>query len=89
MLILCPPQSSYPPGLNEQNAIAQLPEMVCRGGSCIIDPYGHFVSDPVWDSETIIYADLDMTLPAKCKMEHDAVGHYARPDVLELIVSDK
>ena len=82
-------KSSYPPGLNEQNAITQLPEMVCRGGSCIIDPYGHYVSDPVWDSETIIYADLDMTLPAKCKMEHDAVGHYARPDVLELIVSDK
>ena len=24
-----------------------------------------------------------------CKMEHDAVGHYARPDVLELIVNEK
>lgn len=30
-----------------------------------------------------------MTLPAACKMEHDAVGHYARPDVLELIVHEK
>ena len=39
--------------------------------------------------EVIIYADLDMTLPAACKMEHDAVGHYARPDVLNLIVEDK
>ena len=27
-----------------------------------------------------------MELPAACKMEHDAVGHYARPDVLELKV---
>ncbi len=35
------------------------------------------------DKETIIYAELDMNLPAACKMEHDTIGHYARPDVLE------
>ena len=33
--------------------------------------------------------ELDMDLPAACKMEHDAVGHYARPDVLQLVVSDR
>ena len=43
----------------------------------------------VWDKETIIYAELDMNLPAACKMEHDAIGHYARPDVLELKVNEK
>ena len=82
-------KSSYPTDLNEKQAVDALPDMVCRGGSCIIDPYGHYVTNPVWDEETIIYADLDMTLPAACKMEHDAVGHYARPDVLKLIVDDK
>lgn len=30
-----------------------------------------------------------MSLAATCKMEHDAVGHYARPDVLELKVYEK
>ena len=34
-------------------------------------------------------AELDMNLPAACKMEHDAIGHYARPDVLELKVNEK
>lgn len=82
-------KSSYPTNLNEKDAVDRLPDMVCRGGSCIIDPYGHYLTEPVWDEETIIYADLDMTLPAACKMEHDAVGHYARPDVLNLIVEDK
>lgn len=82
-------RASYPSDLHEQEMISRLPEMVCRGGSCIIDPYGHYVTAPVWDEETIIYAELDMSLPAACKMEHDAVGHYARPDVLELIVHEQ
>ena len=81
-------KTSYPSDLNEADAISQLPEMVCRGGSCIVDPYGHYVTEPVWDKETIIYAELDMNLPASCKMEHDAVGHYSRPDVLELKVNE-
>ena len=81
-------KSSYPNDLKTAKDIEDLPDMVCRGGSCIIDPFGHYMMDPVWDEETIIYADLDMTLPVACKMEHDAVGHYARPDVLELIVHE-
>ena len=82
-------KSSYPDHINEQDVVAAQPDMVCRGGSCVIDPYGHYVTEPVWDEETIIYAELDMRLPAACKMEHDAVGHYARPDVLKLVVEDK
>ena len=81
-------KSSYPSDLLTASDIKDLPDMVCRGGSCIIDPYGHYATQPVWDEETVIYADLDMRLPVSCKMEHDAVGHYARPDVLELIVHE-
>ena len=82
-------RSSYPSDLQEGDAVSNLPEFVCRGGSCIIDPYGHYLTEPVWDEETIIYAELDMNLVSACKMEHDAVGHYARPDVLELKVNEK
>ncbi len=82
-------KDSYPDDLKERDAVNRLPYMVCRGGSCIIDPFGHYLTEPVWDREEIIYADLDMDLPASCKMEHDAIGHYSRPDVLELIVNDK
>ena len=82
-------KTSYPLDINEKDIVTQLPEMVCRGGSCIIDPYGHYVMEPLWDKEEIIFAKLDMNLPITCKMEHDAIGHYARPDVLELIVNEK
>jgi nitrilase len=82
-------RGSYPTDLNEYNAVSKLPEIVCRGGSCIIDPYGHYLTEPVWDEETVIYAELNMNLPIACKMEHDAVGHYSRPDVLELKVNEK
>ncbi len=81
-------RSSYPEDLHERETIDRLPEMVCRGGSSIIDPYGHEVTETVWDEETILYAELDMQLPAACRMEHDAVGHYARPDVLELLIHE-
>ena len=81
-------KESYPKDLCTLEDIEKLPEKVCRGGSCIIDPYGHYVTEPVWEEETIIYADLDMQLPAACRMEHDPVGHYARPDVLELLVKE-
>ena len=81
-------KSSYPNDLETKKDIEALPDMVCRGGSCIRDPFGHYVTEPLWDEEGIIYAELDMSLPISCKMEHDAVGHYARPDVLELIVHE-
>lgn len=82
-------RASYPADLREADAVARLPELVCRGGSGVLDPYGHYVAGPVWDQETILFAQLDMRLPAACKMEHDAVGHYARPDVLELTVHER
>lgn len=34
---------------------------------------------PVWDSEDILYADLDMLRVPASRMELDVCGHYARP----------
>lgn len=79
----------YPKGLNGQEEIDKLPEIVCRGGSCVIDPYGHAVTEPIWDKEEIIYVTLDMQKVPASRMEHDVCGHYARPDVLKLMVRDE
>ena len=57
----------------------------CTGASV---PSGHYVVQPVWDSEDILYADLDMQCVPASRMELDVCGHYARPDVLRLTVQD-
>ena len=78
----------YPKDLHCPQEIEKLGDIPCRGGSCVVDPYGHYVTQPVWDKEEIIYADLDMQQAIASRMEFDGVGHYARPDVLELRVHE-
>ena len=82
-------RADYPKTASADEEIAKLPEIACRGGSCVVDPFGHVVSDTIWDQEGIIYAELDMQKVPASKMEHDVCGHYARPDVLKLQVEDK
>ena len=75
-------RADYPQNLARPKEIEALPEKVCRGGSSILDPYGHAVAGPVWDKEDILFADLDMTKVYASRMEFDPCGHYSRPDVL-------
>lgn len=66
------------------------PEAVCnRGGSMIVGPLGKVLAGPVYDQEAIVTADIDLTEVEKASLDFDAVGHYARPDVLQLVVSRK
>ena len=57
--------------------------LVLHGGSCIIAPDGKFLIEPVFDEETIIVAELDLSLIDRELMTLDVSGHYYRPDVFE------
>jgi nitrilase len=37
----------------------------------------------------VFEADLDLAEVARGKLDFDVVGHYARPDVFQLIVNEK
>ena len=82
-------RADYPDDLDCPEEVAALPEVVYAGGSCIIDPYGRYVTGPLWGEPGIIYAILDMTEVYAAKWEFDPIGHYARPDVLRLEIDDR
>ena len=57
---------------------------IAAGGAFIVNPAGVYLQEPVFDRETILYAELDADDRRHTKAYFDALGHYARFDVLRL-----
>jgi nitrilase len=62
-------------------------EWLTDGGSCIADPTGNWVIDPVVEKESLIIADLDPGMVKRERQNLDVTGHYSRPDVLKVWVN--
>ncbi len=78
----------YPAGFHYRHELDGYPGKFCPGGSCVVDPFGKYVAGPVWDKEEILYAELNLNAVPMSRMDFDPTGHYARPDVLELVIHD-
>jgi len=70
---------------------AELAELTrsANGGSAIIAPDGSYLAGPIFDKEEILYAEIDIERAIREKHSRDVAGHYARPDVLQLVVNLK
>lgn len=60
--------------------------LVLNGGSAIIAPDGSILAGPVFDEETILVAELDLSRIREESLTLDVTGHYSRPDIFEFKV---
>lgn len=64
-------------------------QMILNGGSCVIGPNGDFITQPIFDLETIIYAEINLEDVVKESMTLDVSGHYQRNDIFTFLVNQK
>jgi nitrilase len=62
------------------------PEVLYNGGSCLAGPDGQWVLEPIIGQERIAIADIAVDRVREERQNFDPAGHYARPDVLRLLV---
>jgi nitrilase len=79
-------RGDYPAGY-----VSNMPDdpqaIVCRGGACIVSPFGDLLAGPLWDREGILTAEVDLREIPRAQYDFDPVGHYSRPDVFRLSVN--
>ena len=74
------PGEAFPDDFPEQVDRAKI---YGRGGAAIVEPAGgEIIAGPLYDREGIVVADCDLRTALHAKRWFDAVGHYARDDVL-------
>jgi nitrilase len=74
------PRSAFP-----DDFPVDLPEkdVYGRGGAVIVEPTsGQLIAGPLYDAEGVIVADCDLRRGLHAKRSFDAIGHYARAEVL-------
>ena len=79
----------YPSDLEVLDELDEQPDVMCRGGSAIISPFGEVLAGPLFDREGMLFAELDLSEVVRSKFDFDVVGHYARPDVFQLVVNER
>ena len=69
--------------------LANAPDMLSNGGSCLAGPDGEWVIDPHSNvgEETLRLAEIDHQKVREERQNFDPAGHYSRPDVTRLVVN--
>jgi predicted amidohydrolase len=68
-----------------KNCLFNVPGSI-RGGSGVLNPSGEYIAGPVYDEETIVYGDIDLSDIDKTRFAVNLTGLYSRWDLLSLNV---
>lgn len=80
----------FPSELDIPDELASSPDkMILNGGSCIIGPNGVAITEPLYNQEAIIHAEIDLEEVVKESMTLDVSGHYQRHDVFQFEVDKR
>ena len=82
-------KSQYPSDLKYYDDLDKQPDIMSRGGSCVINPYGEYLVEPLYDEPGIITAELDLNDIVQSKYDWDPVGHYNRPEIFDFKVNER
>ena len=81
-------KSDFPSNTPHLDVILEnCPDVLGNGGSCIAGPDGKWIMEPLADQEGIFYQTLDFNRVLEERQNFDPVGHYSRPDILQLAVN--
>jgi nitrilase len=81
-------KEDFPGNTPHYDAImANCPDWLADGGSCIAAPDGSWIIEPLTETEGLITATLDINRVYEERQNFDPTGHYSRPDVTRLTVN--
>lgn len=81
-------KGDFPKGTPHYDFIMQnAPDVLADGGSCISDPSGNWIIEPIVNKEGLFTAELDFNRVLEERQNLDVCGHYSRPDVTKLIIN--
>lgn len=80
-------ESDVPGGTPERaRFVPRVGEVLYNGGSCLAGPDGEWIIEPIIGVERVVAADISLDRVREERQNFDPAGHYARPDVLRLLV---
>ena len=69
--------------------IEQAPDVLANGGSCVANPDGSWLLEPMVGEERLSVVQVDYASVLEERQNFDPSGHYSRPDVTRLLLNKK
>ena len=81
-------KEDFPLDTNHLDKILEnAPDVLANGGTCLAAPDGEWIIEPFCHEEKLLIAEIDHAQVREKRQNMDIVGHYSRPDVLQLTVN--